>query len=73
VQKGRGFSGGIKPLKLRYEANLVFYLRARAEEKREIAFATMGEEKNSEERSPRALGVEKDPQGTGKLEKPRRG
>jgi len=63
--KGHGFLGGRKPLERRGKAVRVLSESAGAERMAREGFPITREEKGSEERSPRALGVERDPQGFG--------
>jgi len=58
-REGHGFSGGRKPLKRRSEAVKGLEGSARAEREIRKGFSITGEEKSSEERSPRALGTER--------------
>jgi hypothetical protein len=63
--KGHGFLGGSKPLERRGKAGRVLSESARAERGTRKGFSITRKEKSSEERSPRALGIERDPQGFG--------
>jgi hypothetical protein len=63
--KGRGFLGGSKPLKRRGQVVKVLPESARAERRARKGSSITWKEQGSEERSPRALGVERDPQGFG--------
>jgi len=63
-KKGHGFLSGSKPLKRRGKVVRVLQRSARAERETRKGFSITRKEKSSEERSPRALGIEKDPQGT---------
>jgi len=63
--KGHGFLGGSKPLERRGEAVRVLPGSAGAERETREGFSITREEESSEERSPGALGVERDPQGIG--------
>jgi hypothetical protein len=64
-EEGHGFLGGRKPLEHRGKVMKVLPESAGAERGFRKDPSTIREEKSSEERSPRALGVERDPPGLG--------
>lgn len=64
-EEGHGFLGGRKPLEHRGKVVKVLTRSARAERRIRKGFSITWEEESSEERSPRALGVERDPPGLG--------
>jgi hypothetical protein len=61
--KGCSFSEGIKPLKRADQVDSVWNVNARAQEGIRKSLSILGEDKSSEERSPRALRVERHSQG----------
>jgi hypothetical protein len=63
--KGHGFLGGSKPLERRGEVVMVSPENAGAERRVRKDFSTTREDQSSEERSPGALGFERESQGSG--------
>jgi hypothetical protein len=64
-EEGHGFPGGSKPLERRGEVLGVLPGSAGTEREAREGFSITREEKSSGERSPGALGVERDPPGYG--------